>query len=27
MRLDGVSIRPVESDWVIEGDVRPGTRS
>jgi len=27
IRLDGVSIRPVESDWVIEGDVRPGTRS
>jgi len=27
IRLDGVSIRPVKSDWVIEGDVRPGTRS
>ena len=26
IRLDGVSVRPLESDWVIEGDVRRGTR-
>jgi diaminohydroxyphosphoribosylaminopyrimidine deaminase/5-amino-6-(5-phosphoribosylamino)uracil reductase len=24
--LEGVAIRPVESDWVIEGDVRRGSR-
>jgi diaminohydroxyphosphoribosylaminopyrimidine deaminase / 5-amino-6-(5-phosphoribosylamino)uracil reductase len=26
VRLEGVAIRPVESDWVIEGDVRRGSR-
>jgi hypothetical protein len=27
VRLEGVTIRPVEGDWVIEGDVRRGSRS
>jgi len=26
VRLEGVAIRPVECDWVIEGDVRRGSR-